>query len=42
MTIDVLELLKKDWIKKEASYPRFSYEDIIKIIRKRPSFDIPM
>ena len=32
--MDELELLKKDWKKSEASYPRLSYNEIYKLIHK--------
>lgn len=38
--MDDLELLKKDWKKKEASFPKLSYEDIYKMIWKRSSSNV--
>lgn len=35
--VDELELLKKDWQKKEANLPKLSYEDIYKMIWKKSS-----
>ncbi|MBC9795546.1 hypothetical protein [Sinomicrobium weinanense] len=38
--MDELELLKKDWKKREASLPRLSYEEIYKMIWKRSSSNV--
>ncbi|MGS2763182.1 hypothetical protein [Sinomicrobium sp. M5D2P9] len=38
--MDELELLKKDWKKKEASFPKLSYEDIYKMIWKKSSSNV--
>lgn len=38
--MDELELLKKDWKKREASLPKLSYEDIYKMIWKRSSSNV--
>lgn len=38
--MDELELLKKDWKKRESSLPRLSYEDIYKMIWKRSSSNV--
>ena len=35
--MDELELLKKDWKKKESSYPKLTYNEIYKLIHKKSS-----
>jgi hypothetical protein len=35
--MDELELLKKDWKKQDASYPKLSYNEIYKLIHKKSS-----
>ena len=35
--MDELELLKKDWNKKDSNYPKLSYDDIYKMILKKSS-----
>ncbi|WP_252732395.1 MULTISPECIES: hypothetical protein [Cellulophaga] len=35
--MDELELLKKDWQKKEVAHPKLSYEDIYKMLLKKSS-----
>ena len=35
--MDELELLKKDWQKKDSDYPTFSYEQIYKFLHKKSS-----
>ncbi|WP_268225283.1 hypothetical protein [Sinomicrobium oceani] len=38
--MDELELLKKDWKKREASLPKLSYQDIYKMIWKKSSSSV--
>ena len=35
--LDELELLKKDWQKREANLPKLSYEEIYPMIKKKSS-----
>ena len=35
--MDELDVLKKDWKKQDAKFPKFSYEEIYKIIHKKSS-----
>ena len=35
--MDELEFLKKDWKKQEADFPKLSYNEIYKLIRKKSS-----
>ncbi len=35
--MDELDLLKKDWKKQDAKFPKFSYDEIYKIIHKKSS-----